>query len=48
MCSSINFRVWTICVISRARIRFLSYGTPFEKVTQKNAENDLLILFHFM
>ena len=41
MCSSFNFLVWTICVISCARIRFLSYGTPCRKSHKKKAENNL-------
>ena len=42
MCSSFGFRVWTICVISSARIFFLSYGTPFRKSHKKQkAGNNL-------
>ena len=40
MCSSINFQVWTICVISCARIRFLFYGAHFRKSHKKKAENN--------
>ena len=46
MCWSFNFLVWTLCVISCARIRFLSYGTPFRK--SHKTEGKKIIFFNFV
>ena len=40
MCSSFNYQVWTICVITCARIRFLSYGTPLRKSHKKESRKE--------
>ena len=41
MGSSFSFRLWTICVISCARNRFLSYETHIRKSLKKKVENNL-------
>ena len=47
MCSSFIFWVWRICVISRARTRFLSYGTPFRKSHKKKETENNFFQFFF-